>query len=111
MVVLVYVNDLLITGSDSSMIHEIKTALHHAFKIKDLGELRYFLGLEFARSKTGILIHQRKYTLELLVDMGLSGAKPESTTMELNLKLISTEFDDHINPTHVDALLEDPTSY
>ena len=47
-VVLVYVDDLLITGSDSNMIHETKTALHHAFKIKDLGELRYFLGLEFA---------------------------------------------------------------
>ena len=52
-VVLVYVDDLLITGSDSNMIHETKTALHHAFKIKDLGELRYFLGLKFARSEIG----------------------------------------------------------
>uniref|UniRef100_A0A3Q7EYZ3 Reverse transcriptase Ty1/copia-type domain-containing protein n=1 Tax=Solanum lycopersicum TaxID=4081 RepID=A0A3Q7EYZ3_SOLLC len=94
-----YHNDLLITGSDSNMIHETKTALHHAFKIKDLGEL----------SETEILIHQRKYTLELLADMGLSGAKPVSTPMELNLKLTSTEYDDHINSTYVDTLLEDPT--
>ncbi|XP_015060424.1 uncharacterized protein LOC107006366 [Solanum pennellii] len=98
-------------GNDSNMIHETKTALHHAFKIKDVGELRYFLWLEFARSETGILIHQRKYTLELLADMGLSGAKPVSTPMELNLKLTSTEFDDHINSIHVDTLLEDPKSY
>uniref|UniRef100_A0A3Q7IDL4 Reverse transcriptase Ty1/copia-type domain-containing protein n=1 Tax=Solanum lycopersicum TaxID=4081 RepID=A0A3Q7IDL4_SOLLC len=93
------------------MIHETKEALQHAFKIKDLGELRYFLGLEFARSDTGILIHQRKYTLELLADMGLSGAKPVSTPMEMNLKLTSTEYDDHMNSSHNDTLLEDPASY
>uniref|UniRef100_A0A3Q7GRY4 CCHC-type domain-containing protein n=1 Tax=Solanum lycopersicum TaxID=4081 RepID=A0A3Q7GRY4_SOLLC len=66
--------------NDSNMIHETKAALQHVFKIKDLGELRYFLGLEFARSDSGILIHQRKYTLELLADMGLSGAKPSINT-------------------------------
>ena len=110
-VVLVYVDDLLITGNDSNMIHETKAALQHAFKIKDLGELRYFLGLEFARSDSGILIHQRKYTLELLADMGLSGAKPVSTPMEMNLKLTSTEYDDHMDSSHNDTLLEDPASY
>ncbi|XP_069150994.1 uncharacterized mitochondrial protein AtMg00810-like [Solanum lycopersicum] len=110
-VVLVYVDDLLITGNDSNMIHETKAALQHAFKIKDLGELRYFLGLEFARSDSGILIHQRKYTLELLADMGLSGAKPISTPMEMNLKLTSTEYDDHMDSSHKDTLLEDPASY
>lgn len=98
-------------GSDYSMIHETKIVLQHAFKIKDLRELSYFLGLEFARSEAGILIHQRKYTLESLADMGLSGAKPVSTPMELNLKLTTTEFDSHINPAHIDTLLEDPTSY
>lgn len=82
---MIYVDDLLMRGSDYSMIHETKIVLQHAFKIKDLRELSYFLGLEFARSEAGILIHQRKYTLESLADMGLSGAKPVSTPMELNL--------------------------
>uniref|UniRef100_A0A3Q7IJL6 Reverse transcriptase Ty1/copia-type domain-containing protein n=1 Tax=Solanum lycopersicum TaxID=4081 RepID=A0A3Q7IJL6_SOLLC len=97
-----------LSRNDSNMIHETKAALQHAFKIKYLGELRYFLGLEFARSDSGILIHQRKYTLELLADMGLSGAKPVSTPMEMNLKLTSTEYDDHMDSSHNDTLLEDP---
>lgn len=74
------------------MIKETKKALQHAFKIKDLGELRYFLGLEFARYEDGLLMHQRKYTLELIADIGLAGAKPVTTPMELNQKLTSVEF-------------------
>ncbi|XP_015160287.1 uncharacterized mitochondrial protein AtMg00810-like [Solanum tuberosum] len=93
------------------MIHETKEALQHAFKIKDLGELRYFLGFEFARSAAGILIHQRKYALELIADMGLAGGKPVSTPMELNLQLTTTTYDDHIPSAHNDPLLVDPTKY
>ena len=63
--VLVYVDDMLVTGSTFHLIEETKDHLKQAFKIKDLGELRYFLGIEFARSKQGILMHQRKYALDL----------------------------------------------
>lgn len=62
---LVYVDDILITGSSLKLIQETKEALKMAFKMKDLGELKYFLGIEFTRSKASILMHQRKYTLEL----------------------------------------------
>jgi len=110
-IVLIYVDDLLLTRNDPIVIQETKEVLQHAFKIKDLGELRYFLGLEFARSEAGILIHQRKYTLQLIANMGLAGAKPVSTPMELNLKLTSTDFDAHIPSTHTDPPLDDPTSY
>lgn len=92
MIVLIYVDNLLLTGNDIVMIKETKKALQHAFKITDLGELRYFLGLEFARYEDGILMHQRKYTLELIADIGLAGAKPVTTPMELNQKLTSVEF-------------------
>lgn len=53
-IVLVYMDDLLITGNDYTLIQETKQILHHHFKIKDFGELRYFLGIEFCRSKEGI---------------------------------------------------------
>jgi len=48
-VILVYVDDLLITGSSLTLIQLAKDTLHKAFKVKDLGQLRYFLGLEILR--------------------------------------------------------------
>ncbi|XP_075076649.1 uncharacterized protein LOC142163277 [Nicotiana tabacum] len=85
--VLVYVDDLLVIGNDLEEIQNAKAALHQKFKLKDLGELRYFLGIEFARSKEGILMSQRKYTLEMISDVGLAGSKPKDTPMEQNMKL------------------------
>ncbi|XP_015160242.1 uncharacterized mitochondrial protein AtMg00810-like [Solanum tuberosum] len=109
--ILVYVDDLIITGSCSTLIEEAKSLLHHHFKIKDLGELRYFLGLEIARSDQGILICQRKFTLDLIADMGLAGSKPASTPLEPNQKLTSFEFDQGHEGDTNDELLADPRSY
>lgn len=52
-----YVDDLLLTGNDTVMIQETRIALRTTFKIKDLGEIRYFVGIELARHKDGILMH------------------------------------------------------
>nr|XP_018634657.1 uncharacterized mitochondrial protein AtMg00810-like [Nicotiana tomentosiformis] len=109
-IVLVYVDDLLITGDDLSMIEKTKSNLRQYFKIKDLGELKYFLGIEFARNKEGILIHQRKYTLELISDMRLVGAKCVGALLVLSYKLTSSEFDKHIGDIS-DALLGDLSFY
>uniref|UniRef100_A0A3Q7JDU2 Reverse transcriptase Ty1/copia-type domain-containing protein n=1 Tax=Solanum lycopersicum TaxID=4081 RepID=A0A3Q7JDU2_SOLLC len=105
------VGDTHCVANMAVMIHQTKEMLQQAFKIKDLGELRYFLGLEFARSDAGILIHQRKYALEFISDMGLAGAKPVSTPMELNQKLTTVEFDTNIPSTYPDETLKDPTGY
>ena len=64
----------------------MKEQLKQAFEVKELGELRYFLGLEVARSKTGIFVSQRKYTLDLLRETGKLGCKPTSTPLEPNWK-------------------------
>lgn len=55
--------------------------------IKDPGSLRYFLGIEVSRSKKGIFISQRKYTLEIMKDSGYLGAKPIDFPMEQNIEL------------------------
>lgn len=92
------------------MIEEAKSTLHKCFKVKDLRELRYFLGIEVMRSKEGVLLNQRKYALELTSDAGLSGCKPVATPMELNHKFTTVDYDNHVGKTD-DAQLEEVGTY
>ncbi|TYK20356.1 putative mitochondrial protein [Cucumis melo var. makuwa] len=57
------------------------------FGIKDLRNLKYFLGMEVARSKEGISVSQRKYTLDLLTETGMFRCHPIETPFEFNCKL------------------------
>lgn len=108
-------DDLLITGSSSTLILETKALLNHHYKIKDLGEIKYFLGLEIARSNKGISVCQRKFCLDLISDLGLTGLKPASTPLEANHRLTSVLYDESITATSGktwnDEFLKDPTSY
>ncbi|KAK8624287.1 hypothetical protein V6N13_065635 [Hibiscus sabdariffa] len=83
-------NALLAAGYKQN---ELKLILHSNFKMKDLGDLKYFLGLEILRSKEGIVLNQRKYALELIEDTGVGGAKPAFTPLEQNKKFTSIEYD------------------
>src|SRR5690606_11592526 len=65
-VCMVYVDDLIITGSDKVGIQATKEFLKSVFDIKDLGEMKYFLGIETCRSTVGLFMSQRKYTLDML---------------------------------------------
>ena len=76
------VDDIILAGNGKEKIDRVKEALNKTFKIKDLGDLRYFLGFEVAISKKGIMMNQRKYTLELLTDAGLLVCKPAVTPMD-----------------------------
>ena len=84
---LIYIDDILITGNDPMSIAAIKKFLPSQFHLKDLGDLKYFLGIEVSSSKNGIFISQRKYALEITKDVGLLGATPIDTSMERGLKL------------------------
>ena len=57
------------------------------FEIKDLGNLKYFLGREVARSREGIFVSQRKYTIDLLKETCMTGCRPADTPIESNAKL------------------------
>lgn len=98
---LVYFDDIIITGFDSSKIDLLKKVLNDRFCLKDLGSLKYFLGLELAHSSRGIYVSQRHYTLQLLEEHGFLGAKAEIIPMGPSLKLQQSSFD----------LLDDPSIY
>lgn len=84
---LVYVDDIILGSSSLVAINSVKAYLHDQFKIRDLGVLKYFFGLQVARSKDGIHVCQRKYALEIIESTGLLGNKVVTTPMEVNHKL------------------------
>ncbi|KAL2226906.1 uncharacterized protein LOC110011899 [Sesamum indicum] len=87
MALIIYVDDIIITGPSIDDIARVKCYLHDLFTIKDLGDARYFLGLEIARGSSGLYIAQTKYTLDIVRDTGLLHAKPASSPFPPGLKL------------------------
>ncbi|KAJ0472560.1 putative RNA-directed DNA polymerase [Helianthus annuus] len=79
---LVYVDDIVITGNSEVEIKRIKHILHETFRIKDLGILKYFLGIEVLYENKTVCLSQRKYCLELLSEFGYLGCKPVSVPIE-----------------------------
>ncbi|RVW43051.1 Retrovirus-related Pol polyprotein from transposon RE1 [Vitis vinifera] len=86
-IIIVYVDDRILTGDHEEKIDLLKKLLTKEFEIKDLGNLKYFLGMEIARSKKGIAVSQRKYVLDLLNETGMLGCKPAETPMDTTVKL------------------------
>lgn len=84
--VLIYVDDLIVAGSDLEMIKKFKKYLSECFLMKDLGRAKYFLGIEKVRGPLGMFLSQRKYPLDVVNEVGMLGCKPFSTPMEVNHK-------------------------
>ncbi|XP_017189822.3 uncharacterized mitochondrial protein AtMg00810-like [Malus domestica] len=97
--ILVYVDDIIITGSSIIECKSIISQLQTMFPVKDLGDIHYFLGIEVHKSDKGLLLHHTKYALNLLKKTDMLGAKPCATP-------VSTSKLDHFG-----TLLSDPTSY
>ena len=87
---IVYVDDIVITGDNHEEISHLKTHLAQEFEVKDLGHLRYFLGIEVSRGPKGMFLSQRKYVLDLLREAGMLGCRPASTPIEQNHRLMAS---------------------
>lgn len=89
--VLVYVDDIVIASTTEGAATQLTATLKQSFKLRELGPLKYFLGLEIARNAEGISLCQRKYALELLTSTGMLACKPSSIPMIPNTKLSKTD--------------------
>lgn len=79
---IVYVDYIIVTGDDFCEIGRLGKRLAAEFEIKELGKLKYFLGIEVAYSKEGLFISQQKYIIDLLMETGMLGCKPSDTTID-----------------------------
>ncbi|KAF7844886.1 Retrovirus-related Pol polyprotein from transposon TNT 1-94 [Senna tora] len=97
--VLVYVDDVIITGSSKNEIQALVSKLHTQFSLKDLGPLHYFLGIQVIPSSGGgLLLSQSKYIKDLLLKAALFESKPQKTPMVSGLKLSASTGDDFEDP-------------
>ena len=78
----VYTDDIILTGSDDTDILATKTYLQQHLNIRDLGSPRYFLGIKFAHLNGNLTLTQRKYGLDMLKETGLLGCKLETSPTE-----------------------------
>ena len=84
---IVYVDDMIITWDDIEEISKLQEQLSTEFEMKNLGGIKYFLGIEVARTRQGIFLSQRKYILDLLAKVGLLECKAVDIPIVQNHKL------------------------
>ncbi|KAI5328449.1 hypothetical protein L3X38_027846 [Prunus dulcis] len=84
---IIYVDDMIVIGDDTAKIEELQKCLAFEFEIKELGSLKYFLGVKVTRSKHGFFLSQRKYVMDLLANTGMIDCKLADTPIVENHKL------------------------
>ncbi|KAK2457784.1 putative mitochondrial protein [Trifolium repens] len=102
---LVYVDDIIVTGSSSTELSGLIATLAARFSLKDLGYLNYFLGVEVIPSAAGMFLSQRKYITDLLQKSGMTEAKPASTPLTATPPLLKNSGDPLPSPTEYRALV------
>lgn len=86
-IVLVYVDDIIVTGSEPTVLTSLISSLSTRFSLKDLGSLHYFLGIQVTRNADGLHLPQLTYLRDLLLRAKMDGAKPCSTPISANSSL------------------------
>jgi len=85
---LVYVDDILLTRSNSKLLYRLITLVSLEFKLRDLGYMHYFLGIKVKPTSMRILLHQQKYVLDIIWRAGMSSCKSVDTPSSSSSKLV-----------------------
>jgi len=88
---LLYVDDIVLTASLDSLLHNIIGRLHTEFAMTDLGALHHFLGISVTRSSVGLFLSQRQYALDLLQRAGMSDCHSTTTPVDCKSKLSASD--------------------
>jgi hypothetical protein len=97
--ILIYVDNILITGHNSTSIVTLITKLQSDFPLKDLGQLHYFLGMEVLHDVDGIFLSQKQYILDLLQKSNMNNAKPVTSPMTSSKSLSRFDSEAFANPS------------
>ncbi|KAL8140922.1 hypothetical protein V2J09_006943 [Rumex salicifolius] len=102
---LVYVDDIIITGSSSESVHHLIQNLSNRFSLKDTGNLSYFLGVEVQPHPRGLFLSQRKYITDVLHKANMTDCKPVSTPLNASTRLTRNSGTILASPTEYRMLL------
>ncbi|KAL5557093.1 hypothetical protein UlMin_039329 [Ulmus minor] len=105
LLILIYVDDIIITGSNKVEIEKLVVVLNNSFSLKDLGQLSYFLGIEVKVVNGGLQLSQRRYIEDLLQKTKMDNARPLPIPMISSLKLTSDEGDPIENATEYRSIV------
>lgn len=87
-IIIIYVDDILVMCRDPEEINRFGRELTNLFKVKDFGDLKRCLGMDFSRSDKGIFVNQRTYIKDILLRLGMSDCNAVSTPLDVGTKLI-----------------------
>jgi hypothetical protein len=96
---LVYVNDIILTGNNDKLLQSIIAQLQQEFPLKDLGSLHFFLGIHVFCTDQGLHLCQAKYIADLLHRTNMQNAKPSKSPSSSELKLSKFDGNPLPNPT------------
>ena len=105
-IIAVYVDDLILIAKTSSEIQQMKEGLSNTFKMKDMGQLHYCLGINFEVTKQGISLCKKQYLLRILEKYRLSEVNTVTTPMDPNVKLVKDDsYSKEVDPTQYQSMV------
>lgn len=101
---LLYVDDMIVTGNNEALIKSLLTSLNTKFRMKNMGEAHYFLGIQIHRSPERLFMNQEKYAQDLLITAGMADCSPMSTPLPLKLDNVSGQDELFSDPSYFRSL-------
>ncbi|KAG7584280.1 Reverse transcriptase RNA-dependent DNA polymerase [Arabidopsis suecica] len=101
MLLLLYVDDMVLTGNDSGLVSKLLSKLNEKFMMKDMGPLKYFLGIQAQFTPKGLFLNQEKYAMDLLETAGMLDCAPMPTPLPVQIDRMP----------HQNEVFQDPTYF